>query len=197
MANLKLKNPSGGSLNFVSADGASDLTVTFPATTGTAMVSGNMPAASVYMANTMNGVSSDVFTKVQFDTKVFDTATCFNNTGSTVTLNGLSVPSYSFCPNVAGYYQVTMNMDYFGTTSGLNITQQIYKNGARHTQNYFYSSVLNSGGYEFPQTLGALVYLNGTGDYLNGYLQFNNGSSIQIYGGQPGTRFDAICVRTA
>ena len=40
MANLKLKNPSGGSLNFASADGASDLTVTFPAGTGTAVVNG-------------------------------------------------------------------------------------------------------------------------------------------------------------
>ena len=40
MANLKLKNPSGGSLNLVSADGASDLTVTFPAGTGTAVVNG-------------------------------------------------------------------------------------------------------------------------------------------------------------
>ena len=40
MANLKLKNPSGGSLNLVSVDGASDLTVTFPAGTGTAVVNG-------------------------------------------------------------------------------------------------------------------------------------------------------------
>ena len=40
MANLKLKNPSGGSLNLVSADGGSDLTVTFPAGTGTAVVNG-------------------------------------------------------------------------------------------------------------------------------------------------------------
>jgi len=40
MANLKLKNPSGGSLALVSADGASDLTVTFPAGTGTAVVNG-------------------------------------------------------------------------------------------------------------------------------------------------------------
>ena len=40
MANLKLKNPSGGSLNLVSVDGASDLIVTFPAGTGTAVVNG-------------------------------------------------------------------------------------------------------------------------------------------------------------
>jgi hypothetical protein len=42
MANLKLKNPSGGSLNLVSADSASDLTVTFPATTGTASLTSQL-----------------------------------------------------------------------------------------------------------------------------------------------------------
>jgi len=197
MSNLTILGDTSGSVVLQAPAVSGSTTINLPAASGTAMVSGNMPAASVYMANTMNGVSSGVFTKVQFDTKVFDTATCFNNTGSTVTLNGLSVPSYSFCPNVAGYYQVTMNMDYYGVISGLNITQQIYKNGARHTNNYFYSSTISSGGTEFPQTLGALIYLNGTGDYINGYLQFNNGSAIQIYGGQSVTRFDVICVRTA
>jgi hypothetical protein len=126
---LVLQSSGGGQITIQEPATASNFTVTLPAATGTTMVTGNMPAASVYMASNMDGVSSDVFTKVQFNTKVFDTATCFNNTGSTATLNGLSVPSYSFCPNVAGYYQVTMNMDYFGVIGGLNITQQIYKNG--------------------------------------------------------------------
>ena len=197
MSSVTILGDTSGSVVLAAPAVAGSSTITLPTTGGTVMATGNMPAASVYMANTMNGVSSDVFTKVQFDTKVFDTATCFNNTGSTATLNGLSVPSYSFCPNVAGYYQVTMNMDNYGSTSGLNITQQIFKNGVRHTYNYVYSSALSSGGYEIPQTLGCLVYLNGTGDYINGYLQFNNGSAIQIYGGQSVTRFDVICVRTA
>jgi hypothetical protein len=48
MANLKLKNPSGGSLNLVSADGASDLTVTFPAATGTAMIGSGVGAWTAY-----------------------------------------------------------------------------------------------------------------------------------------------------
>jgi hypothetical protein len=37
MANLKLKTPSGGSLNLVSADTASDLTLTLPANTSTVL----------------------------------------------------------------------------------------------------------------------------------------------------------------
>lgn len=48
MANLKLKNPSGGSLALVSADGASDLTVTFQALTGTAALTSTNNAWTSY-----------------------------------------------------------------------------------------------------------------------------------------------------
>jgi len=60
MANLKLKNPSGGSLNLVSADGASDLTVTFPAGTGTAVVNGvSSSIVSGTAVNSTSGTSID------------------------------------------------------------------------------------------------------------------------------------------
>ena len=60
MANLKLKNPSGGSLNLVSADGGSDLTVTFPAGTGTAVVNGVSSAiVSGTAVATTSGTSID------------------------------------------------------------------------------------------------------------------------------------------
>jgi hypothetical protein len=60
MANLKLKNPSGGSLALVSADGASDLTVTFPAGTGTAVVNGVSSAiVSGTAVATTSGTSID------------------------------------------------------------------------------------------------------------------------------------------
>ena len=69
MANLKLKNPAGGSLNLVSADGASDLTVTFPATTGTAMVSGNMPAFSAWLSGGNQSLTSGTWIKITFNTE--------------------------------------------------------------------------------------------------------------------------------
>jgi len=64
MANLKLKNPSGGSLNLVSADGASDLTLTFPAGTGTAVVNGiNSSIVSGTAVASTSGTSID-FTSI-------------------------------------------------------------------------------------------------------------------------------------
>jgi len=60
MANLKLKNPSGGSLNLVSADSASDLTLTFPAGTGTAVVNGiNSSIVSGTAVASTSGTSID------------------------------------------------------------------------------------------------------------------------------------------
>jgi hypothetical protein len=87
MANLKLKNPSGGSLNLVSADGASDLTVTFPATTGTAMVTGNMPAFRGALATNLS-VSNNTEAQISFNTEQFDTASAYSNGTFTVPVTG-------------------------------------------------------------------------------------------------------------
>jgi hypothetical protein len=57
-----------------------------------------------------------------------NTAGCFNNTGSTVTLNGLSVPAYAFCPNVAGYYQVNLATNSNSTVTKVGVL--VYKNSA-------------------------------------------------------------------
>ena len=64
MANLKLKNPAGGSLNLVSADGASDLTVTFPAVTGTAVISGQNSAITSGTAVASTSGTSIDFTSI-------------------------------------------------------------------------------------------------------------------------------------
>lgn len=160
MANLKLKNPSGGSLNFASADGASDLTVTFPATTGTAMVSGNMPAFSAY-ANSGTSIPNATWTKVIYNAEGFDTASCYDST-----------TNYRFTPNVAGYYQISA-MTRFGSITATIIGFSIHKNGS------FYATGGGSGvssGYVYP-SVSALVDLNGTTDYVEIYTYQNSGGS--------------------
>jgi len=171
MANLKLKNPSGGSLNLVSADGASDLTVTFPATTGTAMVSGNMPAFSVYRGGSNQNITTQTNTKVQLNTEEFDTANAFDST-----------TNYRFTPQVAGYYQISGHIEVDGT-SVTRCFATIYKNGSQY-----------KGGNDGVQTAAyravvtALVYLNGSTDYIELYgwaqgssLNFYNASGVSTY----------------
>ena len=173
MANLKLKNPSGGSLNLVSADSASDLTVTFPAVTGTAMVSGNMPAFSAYQSSAQT-LSSNTLTKLQFQTEEWDTASAFDNT-----------TNYRFTPNVAGYYLVTGSMT-LGDTNSNNYVA-IYKNGSVNrfgSQNTVDRSQIS-----------AYVYLNGTTDYIELYGRVVTGQVLDA--ASTNTYFQASLVRTA
>jgi hypothetical protein len=158
------------------------------------MVSGNMPAFSAYRLTGNQSVSNATHTAAALDTKLFDTATCFNNTGSTVTLNGLSTPAYSFCPNVAGYYQVNGRIDTYAS-AGLNFGQvNIYKNGTAY-KNGGLINISTIG--EIALNASCLVYLNGTGDYVTLY-GFVNGSAGQVFlAGINNLWFDGVLVRAA
>jgi hypothetical protein len=220
---LKLKSEAGGSVILAAnTTAASDLTVTVPAssgtmvvspqlltvpntagtmvvspqlltvpnTAGTVMVSGNQPLFWAY-ANTTQNITTNTLTQVSFGAKLYDTATCFNNTNGTVTLNGLSVPAYAFCPNVAGYYQIT-----FAVNSNSTITRaaaDIRKNGS---DALYGNDVAGASQVNTMQSTG-ILYLNGTGDYIQAYTYFT-GTSPQIYGGAAAYTFFLAClIRTA
>jgi len=175
MANLKLKNPAGGSLNLVSADGASDLTVTFPAKTGTAMVSGNMPAFWVNIS-TNQTITNGSTTKILFNSETYDTNNCYDSTNS------------RFLPNVAGYY-ILNAAGYVGSSASSFVT--IYKNGnafARGTQ------ILSSVSMHQVSTL---MYMNGTTDYAEVYFTNNTGSTVTFEGYDFTTSFNGVLARAA
>ena len=151
------------------------------------------PAFSAYLGSHQY-VTAATYTIVQIATKEYDTATCFNNTGSTVTLNGLSVPAYSFCPNVAGYYQINGMISNDGSsTACTNLYTMIYKNGVAYKASYNY--VLGF----FAFGVSSLVYLNGTGDYvgLYGYQGTVSSSNPRFNGGTSVTWFNGSMVRSA
>ena len=183
MANLKLKNPSGGSLNLVSADGASDLTVTFPARTGTAMVSGNMPAFSAYPSAGSTNISSSTWTKVTLDTELYDTNSNF--------------ASSTFTPTIAGYYQIN-----FGTNTGASNSNAywsfaaIYKNGSVYAQN---TPVFPAGNIQaYGNQISQVIYMNGSSDYLEFYVNVYVASGTPSYGGATtGTLVSGSLVRAA
>lgn len=153
-------------------------------------VAGNGPAFSA-SANNTTSCSNGSATKVAFDTKDFDTATCFNNTNSTVTLNGLSVPAYSFCPNVAGYYQVSSILCSTATNTAY-IAPEIYKNGS-------YYRWIGGGAASSNYLIGAgsmLIYLNGTGDYISLYC-YAGGATFSVGGATQYNYFSASLVRGA
>jgi hypothetical protein len=124
---------------------------------------GNSPAFNVYNSASQS-FAANANTVIQFNVKngtaqFFDTAGAFNNTGSTATLNGLSVPAYAFMPPVAGYYQINGNMT-LSASSGI-ISNSILKNGSVISGSTTPLNASYTG-----SSVGNIVYLNGTTDYI-------------------------------
>jgi len=169
--------PSGsasgtGSMTLSAPVTNSNQTATLPDATGTVMVSGNMPAFSAWQSSAQT-LSAATFTKIQFQTEEFDTANAFDST-----------TNYRFTPQVAGYYQVSSAIS---NNTGTQTVITIYKNGADFKR--------GNNGSLFGDSVSALVYLNGSTDYVELYGYLVAGGALNIGGNL--TYFQAAMVRTA
>ena len=90
--------------------------------------SATVPMFSAYQS-ALQALASNAFSIIQLQTKEWDTVTAFNNTASPATLNGYTVPAYSFMPTVTGYYQVNCAASI--ATGATQLTASIYKTGSR------------------------------------------------------------------
>ena len=162
------------------ASGTGNL-VTVPSVTGTAMVSGNMPAFSAYLGGGTQSINSGVFTKVTFDTETFDT----NN----------NFASSRFTPTVAGYYQLNTNILFNGIASGVIATVAIYKNGSNYARGM--SGYLNNTSGDLELVATTLAYANGTTDYFEIFAFQNSGSAKTIFNDVGLTSFNGCLVRSA
>jgi len=150
-------------------------TVTIPDATGTVMVSGNMPAFSAYPSNSQS-LTTNTFTKLQYNTKEFDTNSNYDN-----------ATNYRFTPTVAGYYSFTAAI-----SVATNVTRGIlnfYKNGSSFKQFDMNYAVNNYAG-------AALIYLNGSTDYVELY-GFLTGVTPSLGSGSTAAFFQASLVRAA
>ena len=137
------------------ASGTGNL-VTVPSVTGTAMVSGNMPAFSAQMTTT--SIPNTTWTKVTYGTENFDT----NN----------NFASSRFTPTIAGYYQINANLRYANSIAGTVLQMAIYKNGALYA--YVSNGVQN---VTRALCVSTLLYCNGSTDYVEIYTYQNSGST--------------------
>ena len=139
---------------------------------GNVDVTGNVitdtPAFSAYKSSDQS-VSASVFTKVTFDTKHFDTNSNFTDS--------------KFTPTVAGYYQINANILVDATSGLTRIMAIIYKNGGRHNWIGYHEGYNNDEGC---LAGSALVYMNGTTDYLEVYA-FLDGTNPIFRGGNDST----------
>lgn len=185
-------NASGtGTLTIAAPNTNTDRTLTLPDNSGTVLtsastggvsqamlaagVAGNGPAFSATQSSG-TALSNSVYTKLLFDTKEFDTNTNYSTSTS------------RFTPTVAGYYQVTANAAMASAGGTLNI--RFYKNGS------VYKAGTYTGGASWIQGT-ALVYMNGTTDYLEAYVYLGGSISQNTAPQSDGTYFQGHMVRAA
>jgi hypothetical protein len=149
-------------------------------------VSAIVPAFSAY-PTAQQTVTSAVVTVVVLNAEEFDTANCFNNTGSTVG----GIPAYSFMPNVAGYYMFSTTVSNEVSVSSSRFIVMTQKNGTGGNRVFDYQ---NTGTFNAPGTI--LYYLNGTTDYVT--LQvYVAATTAKLNSSFAQTRFQGFLVRAA
>ena len=163
-----------GTMTLAGPSTNSNQTVTIPDATGTMMVSGNMPAFAASPSSNQS-VTSATFTKILFQTELFDTNNYFLNS--------------TFTPLIAGYYQINAYLS--PNVASTRVLVNLYKNGTR-------LYVLSDVGGSSANTSGGstLVYCNGSTDYIEiyGYIV---GASPQWYAATDSTYFSGCLVRGA
>ena len=133
------------------------------------------PAFSAYQSSSQTGITNGVNTKILFQTEEWDT----NN----------NFASSTFTPTVSGYYQVNAAVAW---SAGYNSPIiMIYKNGSA------YKDGVSLPTSTYRSTVNAIVYCNGSTDYIEIYGQQLSGSSGSIAAAINYTYFQAAMVRSA
>ena len=151
---------------------------------GNVDVTGNVitdaPAFTAYLGTTQS-ISSAIFTKLQIDTKEFDTTNDYDNT-----------TNYRYTPSVEGYYLVTMTGYLATMADAKSALSSIYKNGGEIQRGV--QTVQGATG-DHTSNATTLVYMNGSTDYLEFYVWQFNGNSRNATGQRRLNNASAVLVR--
>lgn len=142
-------------------------------------VVGNGPAFSAYRSGTQT-INDNTLTKIQFNAEEFDTNNNFDST-----------TNYRFTPTVAGYYQFTASAVVSAGVAG-EFTVWFYKNGGV----FKYGNDLTATNTYVIQG-AALIYLNGSTDYVEVYVYQNSGGAVNLASSATGNYFQGVLVRSA
>ena len=166
---------TSGSLAFQS-NGTTIMTVTSTGVT-------TQVGAPAFSANgsALQSLSSGTYTKIAYNTKIFDTATCYDTT------------NYRFTPNVAGYYQVNGSINLVGTAIILGLCS-IYKNGSEFKRGNALTGVSTG---QAIINVSSIIYLNGTSDYVTLYAYVSGASPVLVSGTGAWCYFQAAMIRSA
>jgi hypothetical protein len=187
MSSVVISGDTSGAITLSAPAVAGTNTLTLPASTGTVALTSQLPVTGPAFSATnssQQSITASTYTKVLFQTENFDT----NN----------NFASSTFTPTVAGYYQITASLNHnYGVSGGTQIATCIYKNGSLYQLSTIRLSVGGQGPYGGFQAQ-ALIYCNGSTDYIDVYAYSTNVSPSVAASDVGGTtNFSGVLVRTA
>jgi hypothetical protein len=136
------------------------------------------PAFRAYSSNAQS-ISSATTTKIEFNAELFDTNNNFDST-----------TNYRFTPTVAGYYQVNLAVGFAAMSVG-EVILQINKNGAV----YQYGADV-VGTTTYITSMSTLVDMNGSTDYIEGFVYQGSGLSRALATSTTQCTFSGALVRS-
>lgn len=183
MSSITLNGDTSGSVQILVPAVAGSNTVTIAAQTGTLNAAG--PAFSAYQSSTQS-LSNGVATKIQFQTKYFDTNNNFD-----------AATNYRFTPTVAGYYYISgATRLQIGSSSTGEYWGAIYKNGSEYARGG--NMALNTNAFSFWQvSVSDVIQFNGSTDYVEFYAIQGSGSSQTTVNSAALTFFSGCLLRGA
>jgi len=145
---------------------------------GVPVLAGPAFAATV---NSAQSIVTSTYVKMQFNTELFDTNNCFDTT------------NYRFTPNVAGYYQINGSVSLNMPANNMPGFGVLYKNGST----YLWAEAMGSTNAYPTATISALVYFNGTTDYVELYVHQNSGATYSTINSSAYQQFSGFLARAA
>ena len=148
-----------------------------------ANVAGNGPAFSVYR-NANQTVSPATSTKIAFNAEVFDTHGAFDST-----------TNYRFQPTIAGYYHISAGTTQPNASGSAYIEVDLIATSGGKSG----SASIGVNGVLYPRTVvSALIYLNGSTDYVEAYVYgANGGGSFDVLAGAAQTWMTGYLAKAA
>jgi hypothetical protein len=154
------------------------LTVSGGVPTWATPTSTTFPAFEAYRG-TDQTISSGVWTKAQLNTESFDTNNNFDPT-----------TNYRFTPTVAGYYQINALAYIYAVSGTGNAMMSIYKNGTQ------YKTWIINGTTGAQVGLGAVIYFNGSTDYIEMYCRNTASGNSIISAGPTDNYLNGVGIRS-
>ena len=161
-----------GGNTILSSDGAGTITASSSLASSVASVGGidNTPAFKAYLTGSSQSIASDTVTKIQFNSELYDTNSCYDNS-----------TNYRFTPTVSGKYFLLAKVR-LEAASFTNMELKIIKNGNtsdRVPPNSIWSNLYGTISYTTQFTSGVLE-ANGSTDYFEVYIEHDKGTNVDL-----------------